>query len=238
MRIDKHVRILLGCLLVAACGVTRAMDIQVVPPNPGYFEPVHLRVHIPAEMFYNDYVRDAQVSMSGTKIVVNLQTFQELRGDNITDIFLGRLPAGSYTVEVATSRSSPIAIPFAVTSRPSSDNTHVADVNGLWWAPDEPGWGVSIAHGPQTDLVATWFTQGPDRQPEWYSLQVSPMGKSFVSGPLFKVDAPYFGSPFTPPANARQVGTASVGVHGDRIQFSATIDGVTKSKELVRMKLE
>jgi hypothetical protein len=173
MGIDKHLRILLGCIALAACSAAHAISIEVVPPNPGYFEPVHLRVTMdrpPLINPYGEFVRDARVSMVATTILVGLQTFRELGSGGPTDIFLGRFPAGAYTVQL--SGSSTVTAQFIVrdrawtTSHNISGDIPVADVNGLWWAPDEPGWGVSITHGP-ADLLATWFTHDANGQPQW-----------------------------------------------------------------------
>jgi hypothetical protein len=253
MGIDKHLRILLGCILVIACDAARAIDIEIVPAQPSYFEPVHLKMIFPMGFFSSQrYLRDARVRMSGTTIFVDALVYPEIMGPATTHhVFLGRLPAGTYTVKVFTNGSleqvapfTDLSTQFTVGSRPGSDLRElargeypVADLNGLWSVPEEPGWGVSFATGPTIDLVATWFTFDSSGQPEWYSLQPGRWGGDSFTGTVYRVSGPRIAG--VSRASAIEVGTGLVIVlDADHVLFSVTVDGVKTSRIVTRMKFE
>jgi hypothetical protein len=41
------------------------------------------------------------------------------------------------------------------------------DYSGLWWDPDEPGWGVSIVQTPDNRVFAAWFAYDAQSRPTW-----------------------------------------------------------------------
>ena len=220
-----------------------AVTIEVVPAAPSAFEPVHLRVTYPYEPFYSHFLRDTEVTMAFNVITVVPTTYVELAATASYDVFLGKLPGGNYKVQFYDA-GVPVNFDFTVGPRAASEQASSApsrsfsDINGLWSAPGEPGWGVSIAHGPSNDFVATWFAHDVAGKPVWYSIQSASWSANYFSGDVYEVTGPYFGGPLADTARGRRVGSGGVSVRdADNISFFANVDGVQVTKQLTRMKL-
>jgi len=99
-----------------------------------------------------------RISMAGGKITVTLRMlgnfdFNELPPSEPVDLSIGQFPRGSYTVEVL--RELPDGTPagtigttsFAVGAAPAGLAPPI-NYSGIWWNPDESGWGLNlIQHG-------------------------------------------------------------------------------------------
>jgi hypothetical protein len=92
------------------------------------------------------------------------------------------------------------------------------DPTGLWYDPDESGWGLSMTQQGDT-LFAVLFVYGPDRAPAWYvasSLQLLNDGFGLPGGPnvygtLYRTSGPWFGGTFDPATvGATPVGSLQV----------------------------
>jgi alpha-tubulin suppressor-like RCC1 family protein len=90
-------------------------------------------------------------------------------------------------------------------------------LSGLWWNPDESGWGIDFTQ--RRDVVfAAWFTYDATGNPAWYvaSSCAMPSGQTGASGTcngtLYRVTGPaFFGAAFDPSrVNVAQAGTLQV----------------------------
>jgi hypothetical protein len=122
---------------------------------------------------------------------------------------------------------------------PQASRASIYDVTGLWFNPNESGWGVNIIQ--QSGVIfATMFVYGTDGKPTWYvasdtRLIAGTAGK--YTGPLYATTGPYFGGSFNPGAvGVRQVGTltfdaACTGCNiYNNVQLAYTVDGVSVTK--------
>lgn len=106
--------------------------------------------------------------------------------------------------------------------------------SGLWWNPDESGWGVNFAH--QGDIVfATWFTYDIDGKPMWLVGSLSQTDTSRFRGVLYRTTGPAFSAvPFRPDDVGRfDVGVAEVEfANGANASWTATVNGVRQSRQI------
>ena len=187
----------------------------------------------------------AQVSMDGTNIVVQYQSYPEL-GQPPFDVMLGRLPTGTYSVKVLTV-VGPITTQFTVSAPtiPTAPCNDVPAVNytDLWWSPSESGWGLSVTQGPTNEVVATWFVYDLSGNPVWYSMQPG----RWTCGPQYQ--GPIYRTSNTPAAgdatfdftqvSAVQVGTGILDFTSATTgAFAYTVNGVRGFKNISRMPME
>ena len=122
---------------------------------------------------------------------------------------------------------------------PGAGSASIYDVTGLWYNPNESGWGMNVIQ-QNTTLFITMFVYGADGKPTWYvasdtKLVSGSTGK--YSGPLYATSGPYFGGAFNPSAvSVRQAGTltfdatcANCNIY-NAMQLTYTVDGVTVTK--------
>lgn len=111
---------------------------------------------------------------------------------------------------------------------------------GMWWNPNESGWGVNLTHQGDT-IFATWFIFGGDGQPYWV---VSALAQQ-AGGSTFKGDA-YggTGTPYTAPTfdpnntHATKVGMATANFTGtNQLTLSYSIAGAPSTKSLTRQTI-
>ena len=91
-------------------------------------------------------------------------------------------------------------------------------LSGLWWNPNESGWGIHLTQRRNT-IFAAWFTYDPVGVPRWYvasNCSISQpltcpecVEKAFCSGDIFEVNGPRF---FRDPFDPRMVQATNVGV--------------------------
>jgi len=117
------------------------------------------------------------------------------------------------------------------------------DPTGLWYDPDESGWGLSISQ--QGDkLFAVLFVYDSSNRPTWYVASDidTPSGTVFtpflsVSGKLYRTSGPWFGGTFDPHAvTMTEVGTLTLGFPQPNLQSMGvmySIDGTTVSRSAV-----
>lgn len=118
------------------------------------------------------------------------------------------------------------------------------DPTGLWFDPDESGWGMSVAQQGET-VFATIFVYDEARRPTWFvasqvtAVQTPPLesGEPLFSGTLYRTSGPWFGGGFDP----HSVGVTAVGLiqlqyaAGDRgkvLKVTYSADGVPVAKTL------
>ena len=171
-----------------------------------------------------------------------------LPGAQFTYIELGKLPAGSYSVDVYTPEPNNLGelvlaagIPLLVTDARASKAVPFVQLNYAdhWWNPAESGWGLFIWHDRLDRLLAAWFTYGADNKPVWYTVQGGAWVNSFeYEGKIYQTTGPVFSS-FTAGSTvvAQQVGTAKLSFSADNTAtFTYTLNGVTQTKPITRFK--
>jgi hypothetical protein len=87
--------------------------------------------------------------------------------------------------------------------------TYPGALTGLWWNPNESGWGIHFTQRAST-IFAAWYTYDASGNPKWYVASdcVGMSGTSGTcTGSLYEVDGPrFFGVNFTP-ATASEIST-------------------------------
>ena len=230
-------------LLVA--GLAAAQTFSIVPASPRYQEPVYLRIVMP-----DGYAPwDTAVSMQGAEVAVTYRISVDtgLGGPKkFYDVFLGRFPAGSYSVRIRTGVSSTASAAFTVTGAQNNtvnktDFAPPVDYSGLWWTPTEAGWGLGIFQGPPgSGLFAAWFAYDKQGNPAWYSVQYGDwVGPSGYKGTLIKTTGPWFGGPFDPAAvieqNAGEVNFFFKDAFHGVVSFK--VDGTFYVKDITRFDI-
>jgi YVTN family beta-propeller protein len=100
---------------------------------------------------------------------------------------------------------------FIAPSPDTGDAKNPAWLSGLWWNPDESGWGASVTQRGGTLFIAL-FTYDRAGAPKWYVASSCQLGGRFCSGRLYQTSGPrFFGAPFNPSAAAvKDVGFAGL----------------------------
>lgn len=86
-------------------------------------------------------------------------------------------------------------------------------LSGLWWNPNESGWGIHLTQRRNT-VFAAWYTYDPFGAPRWYVVSNCSMSPplpcpecvegAFCSGSIYEVNGPrFFRDPFDPGAVQR-----------------------------------
>jgi len=114
------------------------------------------------------------------------------------------------------------------------------DPTGLWWVPEESGWGLSLVQQQDT-VVAVLFVYDDAKRPAWYvatttgTFFTDPGNQQVFSGTLYRTSGPWFGGGFDPHSvTATAVGTLNIayvpGASGKTIALGYSVDGVTVGK--------
>ena len=224
---------------------------RIDPASPTAFALVNLRMTVDSCTFNASTVR---VRAAGSTLRVTQQPNACLLPGTpqTVDVRLGSFPAGSYQVEVFASPSTE-ASPAERLSFIVTDPVEIAvfpppprpltDYSGLWWNPQESGWGLSLHQSALHVLFGAWFVYGTNGQPEWYTLQGGQWIDSTTwRGTLYRTTGPFFAAPGYDPrlVLVQAAGTATLdlairsGEEG-RARFTYTIGGVTATKSIARM---
>jgi len=105
---------------------------------------------------------------------------------------------------------------------------------GLWWNPDESGWGINFTH--QSDIIfATWFTYDAQGKPWWLIAELHKSLDDVYSGPVSTVAGPLFNSvPFAPTPVEAEVGTMTATfADAKHATVAYTVNGTAQSKAIV-----
>ncbi len=110
---------------------------------------------------------------------------------------------------------------------------------GMWWNPNESGWGSTITHhDPSNIAFVAVYTYNSTGQPVWYVISSCPVTNNGCTGTLYRVTG---GTPPTLPWNGTNKVVSPVGTGtfnfttADSGTFNFTIDGVPGSKNISRM---
>ena len=117
------------------------------------------------------------------------------------------------------------------------------DPTGLWWVPQESGWGLSLVQQSNV-VVAVLFVYDDAQRPAWYvattsdtGVHLDPIGEEIFGGTLYRTSGPWFSGPFDPRAvNATAVGTLQIAYvpasTGKNIALSYSVNGVSVAKTM------
>jgi hypothetical protein len=187
----------------------QAIAASIVPAQPTAFQFVNLRMTVDSCAFDPSRVR---VALSGSNhFVVTAPRNQCFAPGEprVVDVGLGALPAGSYTVSVHEDPRN-FAPPYEEARFDVTDPAQIAivpppprplsDYSGLWWNPNESGWGLSLHQGPTYALFGAWFVYGANGEPQWYTLQGGQWTSSTRwTGQVYRTTGPFFaGADFDP----------------------------------------
>ena len=153
---------------------------------------------------------------------------------------IGRLPAGSYIVDVNEGRlSGSDAVIAAIASNLQltvSDHRATKAAPGVrlsysdhWWDPTNSGSGLFIWQDAQDQLLAAWFTYGADGKAAWYTIQGGRWTTATrYEGRLVQTSRPVTGGLIDAngPTVTQSVGTASLDFTGDFTGAESTLAGV------------
>ena len=237
--------------LIGACLALPATASRIVPAQPSAFEPVNLRLTTDSCAFL---ARTVAVRAEGNTLKVTHQPLEcsPPGAPLLADIQLGALAPGQYRVEVYASTRTDVppaeTLSFTVTElaqvavfppppRPLTSYT------GMWWNPQEPGWGLSLHQSVTHGLFGAWFVYGADGEPEWFTLQGGQWTSSTRwTGPVYRTTGPFFaGRDFDPRLVLYQaVGTAVLDFAQEPAsegvaRFSYAIDNIAVNKPITRM---
>jgi ribosomal protein S27E len=126
---------------------------------------------------------------------------------------------------------SMLARGFTVDQTPTSPT----NITGLWWNPNESGWGAAITQQANVAFV-TIFTYDAAHNPTWFVASACAVSGSGCSGDLYRATGgTALTSPWTGSVGAQKVGTITF-VFSDTNNSSAnfSIDGIGDSKQLTR----
>jgi hypothetical protein len=237
--------------LALAAAATASAATRVIPAQPTSFERVILRMTVDSCAFNPATVR---VQAYANVLTVTQQPnncFAPGTPQDV-DVRLGSLAAGDYRVEVhATPNASDApseriafqvrdpaeAAVFPAPPRP------LADYSGLWWNPQESGWGLSLHQSALHTVFGAWFVYGPGGDPQWYTLQGGQWLDSVTwRGTMYRTTGPSFAGPDYDPrlVLVQSAGTATLDFRvrageEDRARFTYTVNGVTTTKSIARM---
>ena len=238
--------------LAAATNEAHAAS-RVVPAQPTAFERVELRMTVDSCAFVPATVH---VRLAGNAIKVSHQPNNCLlpAEPRVMDIGLGALPAGDYRVEIFASRNTDgppaetlaftVAEPAEVAVFPPPPRP-LTDYAGLWWNPQESGWGLSLHQGPTHALFGAWFVYGANGEPQWFTLQQGQwLDATTWRGSIYRTTGPSFAGPDYDPrlVLVQAAGSATLdfrqraGEEG-QARFTYTVGGATTTKVITRMPL-
>jgi hypothetical protein len=223
---------------------------QVVPSAPLPFETVNLRIATDSCSFSPHEVR---VDMAGDTVRVTQAPLAcSPPGAPITvDIRLGSFPVGTYRVELyfgSLTSGPPERLSFEVRGlvepavfppppRPLTNYT------GLWYAPSESGWGISLAQGATHGVFGTWYVYDAANRPQWYTFQEG-RWTSFTTwtANVYRTSGPFLGAPSFDPrfVTIAPAGTVTLDFSirpglETRAQFTYSVDGLTGTKSIERL---
>jgi hypothetical protein len=229
---------------------------SIVPAQPTAFELVNLRMTVDSCAFNPATVRvRASASRNNTIAVTQQLNACLLPGTpQVVDVRLGALASGDYHVEVYANPDGEAAgTPVETLAFTVLDPVEIAvfpppprpltDYSGLWWNPQESGWGLSLHQSALRSLFGGWFVYGAEGRPEWFTLQAGQwLDSTTWRGTVYRTTGPFFAGPDFDPRLVllQSAGTATLDFRHrageeDRARFTYTIGGVTATRTISRM---
>jgi hypothetical protein len=110
---------------------------------------------------------------------------------------------------------------------------------GLWWNPNESGWGLNIIQHANNIIFAIWYTYDAEGKMTWFHVPQGTWTDSMTyTGDLYAAAGPSFANPTF---NASQVKRRAVGTATLRFSssgsgtWSYSVDGVSGIKTIERL---
>ncbi len=131
---------------------------------------------------------------------------------------------------------------WSVETSPGTTANVPGPLSGLWFNPNESGWGIGFTQR-RNIVFATWFTYDGSGNPKWYvasscSMAAGNTGASGTcSGSLFEVGGPtFFGAAFDPAlVHVAAVGSLTVNFqNANAATMSYTVNGQSRTVAIVR----
>jgi hypothetical protein len=240
--------------LAFAAAALPAAASQVVPAEPIAFELVELSLATDACNFEPSSVRVRAVG-STLQVTQAPGTCSPPGAPISPRIRLGALAAGQYTVEVYYGSAVANGTPYETLRFEVRERAEIAvfppptrpltDYTGLWWNPQESGWGLSLRQTATDIVFGALFVYGAARDPEWFTLQSGTWETSTKwRGRVYRTTGPSYTAPVFDPntVTLESVGEATLDFdrpgpadEPDVTYFTYSVNGVTYSKMLKRM---
>jgi hypothetical protein len=109
------------------------------------------------------------------------------------------------------------------------------DYAGLWWKPNEPGWGLAVTQ--QSDVMfLVMYVYDDAGRPVWYVAPDCGVSDNGCMGTLYRTTGPAFGPTFdASQVHAFTAGTVSVNfTDGNNATLTYTVNGVSGNKTITR----
>lgn len=230
-----------------------SQSVVVLPTMPTSADSITLRyrTNTLGARFLGDSYR---LSMTNNRIrivrgAVSQEPAIDLGIPVFVDMDIGRLPSGSYVIDMfgaGASAGQPdsaivVDIPLVVTDNRTAKTAPYVQLNYAdhWWNPAESGWGLFIWQDNLDRVLAAWFTYGSDNKAEWYTIQSGRwVNPKQYDGQLIKTTGPSFAA-FVPGSavQVQVVGTASLYfTAANNCNLTYTLNGVTQTKTITRFK--
>ncbi|HET7728985.1 MAG TPA: trypsin-like peptidase domain-containing protein [Usitatibacter sp.] len=113
-------------------------------------------------------------------------------------------------------------------------------VGGIWWNPDEPGWGLSIAQGERRAIFITWYAYDAEGRATWLVIPEPRWSlPTVLDGEVFRASGSRAGAPYDKSKlTVVPVGRASIEFSGpDAATLVLEVDGRRSQAVLRRMEL-
>jgi hypothetical protein len=152
------------------------------------------------------------------------------------------LASGNYEGAVSVTGPSPCSAALLASAAPNAP----AALSGLWWNPNEPGWGISFTQRRNV-VFGAWYTYDSTGKPKWYvaSNCALPAGVTGTTGSctgsLYQVTGPtFFGGNFNPSLDTvTSVGTLSVNFAGaNQASMTYSVNGQGRTVSIVRQSFQ
>lgn len=117
-----------------------------------------------------------------------------------------------------------------------ADLSATTNYQGLWWNPQEAGWGINLSHQGNT-IFATWFIYDDENKSTWLIGQFETAGGGVFTGKVSTVSGqPFNASPWDMShIKETVVGAATLTFsHGNAGTLAYNVNGITGSKAITR----
>lgn len=160
-------------------------------------------------------------------------TLSGSRSDNLIQIGETFNPYQAFSMHVSYPQTWGESVPPLVYEIPAIGKPgNVADLppklEGLWWNPAEPGWGLVLDRNERGAVFAAWLTYGDDGQSTWFLMSNGMSTETnVVEGPVYALRGTPFSSTARGEASAgEKVGRFSIRFDGaDSGEFTFNVNG-------------
>jgi hypothetical protein len=169
----------------------------------------------------------------------------------VVDVRLGTLAPGDYRVEIFNSHRTdgPPAQTLRFSVLPRAEAAvfppiprPLTDYSGVWYNPDQAGWGLSITQAPSHAMFGALFVYAGSNQATWFTLQGGQWTSSTVwRGTLYRTTGPAFSDPSFDPrlvliqsSGEATIDFTQVPATG-RATLSYTVDNIPVTTTIARM---